>query len=299
MRVQLAIAALVSLGTTSALAAGAGGGASLPSASAPSYDPAAEYAKGVEAYQAADYKAADKAFRKVLAAVPRDGAALLFAGMTKTALGDYKAAAKTLEKAVKVDPQSIPARREYAIALKKLGDARAEAELADLKARATSCADTCPQANDLKTAISAVEATSASAPTAALTQPPAMMLAGSSAGDSAYRGAVALINQGQYTAAIAELRAAAEAFGPHPDVLTYIGYSYRKLGQFDRAETYYRQALAIAPDHLGATEYYGELKAERGDIAGARAMLAKLERQCRFGCIEAEDLRRWIDARAG
>jgi tetratricopeptide (TPR) repeat protein len=297
MRLQLTIVALVALGTAPAFAAGGGGGA-MPSSSAPAYDPSAEYAKGVEAYQAGDYKAADKAFKKVLTVVPRDGAALLFAGMTKTALGDYKAAAKTLEKAVKIDPNSIPARREYAIALKKLGDARAETELADLKARAATCADTCPQANDLKTAISAVETASASAPTAMLGTPPASMVAGSGAGDAAYRAAVALINQGQYAAAIADLRAAADAFGPHPDVLTYIGYAYRKQGQFDRAETYYQQALAVAPDHIGATEYYGELKAERGDIAGARAMLAKLERQCQFGCIEAEDLRRWIDARA-
>ncbi len=297
MRLQLGAAVFLALGAASAQAAGSGGGMSMPSASAPAYDPTADYAKGVEAFKAGDYKTADKAFRRVVTAVPKDVAALLFAGMTKTALGDFKAAAKTLERAAKIDPQSIPVRREFAIALKKLGDARADAELAELKARAGSCAESCPQAEDLKTAISAVEAATAATPVAAL--PPETMLAGQGAGDAAYRGAVALINEGRYAAAIAQLRDAADAFGPHPDVLTYIGFAWRKLGEFDRAETYYRQALAIAPDHLGATEYYGELKAERGDIAGARAMLAKLEAQCRFGCIEAEDLRRWIDARAG
>ncbi len=297
MRLQLGAAVFLALGAASAQAAGSGGGMSMPSASAPAYDPTADYAKGVEAFKAGDYKTADKAFRRVVTAVPKDVAALLFAGMTKTALGEFKAAARTLERAAKIDPQSIPVRREFAIALKKLGDARADAELAELKARAGSCAESCPQAEDLKTAISAVEAATAATPVAAL--PPATMLAGQGAGDAAYRGAVALINEGRYAAAIAQLRDAADAFGPHPDVLTYIGFAWRKLGEFDRAETYYRQALAIAPDHLGATEYYGELKAERGDIAGARAMLAKLEAQCRFGCIEAEDLRRWIDARAG
>jgi hypothetical protein len=35
---------------------------------------------------------------------------------------------------------------------------------------------------------------------------------------------------------------------------------------------------------------------ERGDLAGAQRMLAKLERVCRFGCAEADELRRWIDA---
>jgi hypothetical protein len=54
--------------------------------------------------------------------------------------------------------------------------------------------------------------------------------------------------------------------------------------------------LAIAPRHRGALEYYGELKVERGDLAGARRMLARLDRACSFGCAEAEELRRWIDA---
>jgi Flp pilus assembly protein TadD len=91
------------------------------------------------------------------------------------------------------------------------------------------------------------------------------------------------------------LKAAQQVFGPHPDVLTYTGYTYRKLHQYDKAEAYYRQALAIAPNHVGATEYYGELMVVRGDMAGARRMLAKLETVCTFGCVETEDLRRWID----
>ena len=51
----------------------------------------------------------------------------------------------------------------------------------------------------------------------------------------------------------------------------------------------------VAPNHKGATEYFGELKVERGDLAGARQMLARLETICHFGCAEAEELRRWID----
>ena len=67
------------------------------------------------------------------------------------------------------------------------------------------------------------------------------------------------------------------------------------MAKFDRAEIYYNRALAIAPDHIGAIEYYGELKVERGDIDGARAHLARLENLCNFGCYEAEELRVWID----
>ena len=116
-------------------------------------------------------------------------------------------------------------------------------------------------------------------------------------GDGAYVRAVSLINEHRYQDALAALDRAQAAFGPHPDILTYSGYVWRKLGRLDEAERYYRAALAIAPSHRGATEYYGELKVIEGDMAGARALLARLDRQCAFGCAEAEDLRRWIDAR--
>ena len=298
---RVVLAGAMALLTVAAQASGGGGGGggfSGPSASVPSYDPAAEYAKGIAAYKAGDFKTADIAFRKVIAAAPRDPAALLLSGLSRAGTGDLKGAAKTYEKALKIDPDAIPARREHAITLIKLGNRDAGGvDLAILKARAATCGDSCPQAADLKAAITAVEATAG--PTASPSLPPPALMAGATAGDAAYLAAVGLINQGRYADAIADLQAARAAFGPHPDVLTYIGFSYRKLGQYNRAEGYYRAALAIAPHHRGATEYYGELKAERGDLKGARAMLARLETQCRFGCIEAEDLRRWIDARAG
>lgn len=79
-------------------------------------------------------------------------------------------------------------------------------------------------------------------------------------------------------------------------MLTYLGFAHRKLRRYETAETYYRAALAAAPDHRGATEYYGELMAERGDFEGAERMLARLELGCDFGCAEADELRRWIEA---
>jgi tetratricopeptide (TPR) repeat protein len=295
--------ALVLLSSPAFAAGGGGGGgySAAPSQSTPAYDPAAEYQKGVAAYQANDFKGADRALRRVLAVAPRDSAALLLSGLAKVGMDDLKGAAKAFQKALKVDPEAVAPRRENAMVLRRLGDAAgADAELAVLKSHAASCAEACSQAADLKAAIIAVEASASmgSTPAAALALP-GPMLAGAAAGDTAYFAAVELINEGRYADAIARLTAARDALGPHPDVLTYIGYSWRKLGEFERAEGWYRAALAIAPTHRGATEYYGELMAERGDISGARAMLAKLDAQCRFGCIGAEDLRRWIDARAG
>jgi tetratricopeptide (TPR) repeat protein len=120
------------------------------------------------------------------------------------------------------------------------------------------------------------------------------MFASDRSGDQAYLEAVGLINEHRYEAAIASLHQAEKAFGPHPDVLTYLGFSYRKLKRYDLAESYYLAALRIAPHHRGAIEYYGELKVERGDIAGARQNLAMLDQICSFGCFEGEELRRWI-----
>jgi Tfp pilus assembly protein PilF len=107
---------------------------------------------------------------------------------------------------------------------------------------------------------------------------------------------VSLINEKRYDDAIVSLNKSRESFGPHPDILTYLGFANRKLKRFDVAEDYYRQALSTAPDHRGAKEYFGELMVERGDLASAKAMLASLDAQCRFGCAEAEELRLWVSA---
>ncbi len=281
-----------------ATAAGSGGGGgSMPSSSAPSYDPAAEYRKGVEALQASKFSEAAKAFGRVVDAAPKNGYAHYMLGLAKAGQDDLKAARKAYEKAVRLDANMVPARREFGVTLAKLGDvAKAQAQLDELKARDASCAGSCPQSADLKAAVGAVEAAMAAQPTAQLGGPPSLLFASAAVGDGAYLDAVALVNEGRYAEAIDSLKRAEAAFGPHPDVLTYLGFAHRKLGRFDVAEGYYRAALAAAPAHRGATEYYGELKVERGDLAGARAMLARLETLCRFGCAEAEELRRWIDA---
>ena len=44
-----------------------------------------------------------------------------------------------------------------------------------------------------------------------------------------------------------------------PNVLNYLGFTSRKLGDFEEGERYYLQGLAIEPDHIGINEYLGEL----------------------------------------
>ena len=271
---------------------GGGGGGDMPSMSAPTYDPAAEYVKGVEALNASKFKDAERALARVVSALPQNAEAWRLLGLANAGQNDLKGARRAYEKAVKLEPDNIEARRGLGVALGGLKDAKAQAQLDWLKARAQACG-TCGDAPALATAVTAVESAMAGAAVAASGS---LLLAGPAAGDRAYLTAVSLINERRYDEALASLAAAREALGPHPDILTYQGYTWRKKGQPDQAEAYYRQALAIAPDHRGATEYYGELKVERGDLAGARVMLARLDRICAYGCAEAEELRRWIDA---
>jgi tetratricopeptide (TPR) repeat protein len=298
LKAFLLATAILGLGG-SALAAGSGGGGGspMPSASGPTYDPAAEYARAVAALKAKDYKAAARAASHVTEVAPKsvDGWRLL--GAARSGGEDWKGARKAYERAVKVDPDDAMSHAGLGLALANLKDPKAQDQLNWLQAKAQACGDACPEAGSLKALTGAVQGaiagTEAPKPGAALEG--SMLFAGPAAGDAAYVKAVSLINDRRYDDALASLAQAEEVFGPHPDVLTYQGYTWRKKGDYDRAERYYRQALAIAPGHRGATEYYGELKVERGDMAGAKTLLARLDKICAYGCAEAEELRRWVD----
>ena len=270
---------------------GGGGGMDMPSAG-PAYDPAADYQKGVAALQAKDYAVADRAFGRVLNVQGRDAPTLYMSGSAKLGTGDLKGARKAFEKSLKYGPDNLLAQRDYAVTLVRLGETDlAKAQLAALTARVAACGAGC-DAGQLTEAVAAVEAALGGAAAA----PAAGAALGPAAGDRAYLAAVALINAARYPEALASLRAAHAAVGPHPDVLTYIGYTHRKLGDSVAARSWYDAALTVAPAHRGALEYYGELRVEQGDLRGARALLARLDTACAFGCAEAEELRRWVDA---
>jgi Flp pilus assembly protein TadD len=266
----------------------------MPSVTAPEYDPVQEYQRGTAAFQAGKFKDAASHFEHVTEVQPRVATGWYMLGLSRSAVGDVKGAAHAYEKSVKIDPDPIGPHRDFAVSLAKLKQTdKASAQLEVLKTRATACNDTCPQAADLKAAIAAVEAVMSS-PTAEAAAA-GLIFATTGAGDATYVRAVSLINERRYNEALAALSEAQKVFGPHPDILTYQGYVWRKLGALDKAESFYRAALAVAPNHRGASEYYGELKVIRGDLTGARMMLARLDKQCQFGCAEAEELRRWID----
>ncbi|MEM8785890.1 MAG: tetratricopeptide repeat protein [Pseudomonadota bacterium] len=102
--------------------------------------------------------------------------------------------------------------------------------------------------------------------------------------------AVQLIGKERYTRAARVLDRVVDQEPNNADAWNLLGFSLRKSGKLDRAETAYQQALALDPAHRGALEYYGELHLMRGDKAGALALLDRLAKACPEGCEERTEL---------
>ena len=76
-----------------------------------------------------------------------------------------------------------------------------------------------------------------------------------------------------------------------PDILNYLGYSYRKVGDFLMAEIYYEQGLVIDSEHIGINKYLGELYVETNRIDKAKERLEVLK-NCK--CEEFKELQNLI-----
>ena len=81
----------------------------------------------------------------------------------------------------------------------------------------------------------------------------------------------------RFNDAIKFLTIANKEFPNEPDILNYLGYSLKKVGDFAMAEIYYEQGLAINPEHVGINEYLGELYVETNRINKAKERLAVLK----------------------
>jgi tetratricopeptide (TPR) repeat protein len=295
--VLLAAATAALLAQTPALAAGGGGsgGGGSPTASGSGVDPAKRYAQGLEFLKAQNYKQAEKAFDDVLDVAGKDANANFMMALAQVGQQDFTNARKFLRNAVKHDANHAMARGWLGAVEARQGDAGKAAEqktaLEGLKAK---CAATCAETAAINAAIAQIDAAIAN-PSAPMQLSGAMThFASARDGDAAYLQAAGLINEGRYDDALWSLRAAGVALGPHPDVLTYQGFANRKLSNYDVAISYYSAALKLDPEHRGANEYLGEFYVETGQLAKANAQLVRLERICKFGCEEAEALRRWI-----
>ncbi|OYY65715.1 lipopolysaccharide assembly protein LapB [Sphingomonas sp. 28-62-11] len=293
--------ALIATAAMLGAASGGGGGGSVgmdaPSSTTPVYDPVIEYQKGRAALDQKNFKDASKHFGHVLSVDPRNANSHYLQGMALVGLGNAKKAAGAFEKATKYDARLTPAFQQLGVARARLGEMdKAKVARDALAQKLAECGETCSTAGELKAAIAAIDEAIAAGPQARIDTRLPAAFAHPADGDRSYLAAARLINQRRFGAAIDSLDDALKSSGPHPDVLTYLGFANRKLGNHATAERYYQAALAIAPTHRGALEYYGELKVERGDLAGARRHLALLDQACSFGCHQAEELRRWIRA---
>ncbi|NOX82813.1 MAG: tetratricopeptide repeat protein [Alphaproteobacteria bacterium] len=307
--IALAIVLSVGLGLTGlAHAAGSSGGGSLPQQSRPQINPEQSYRDGVAALSAGDYKTAEKKFGEVLSVSRKHAEANYYMGLAKVGRGKHKASVRYFERAIKYRPGFVEAHEQLALAFVTLGKTDdAQEQLSAMRAISENCADaTCDGAyrQRIGAAIATVEAalgigegdTVSFIPNTA-PQFSMLALAPRAVGAERYGDAVKLINQQRFAEAVSELYRAQAIIGPHPDILNYLGFAHRKLGKFDRAQDYYAAALELDPDHLGATEYLGELYLELGEIKKARRQLAKLDRLCAFGCAQYEDLARLIEVK--
>ncbi|HEV2653254.1 MAG TPA: tetratricopeptide repeat protein [Rhizomicrobium sp.] len=113
-----------------------------------------------------------------------------------------------------------------------------------------------------------------------------------------YSAAVRLIRHEKYAEAIPHLDAAL-ADRPHSaDVLNYLGYTHRMIGDYTASLDYYKRALAINPDHKGVHEYLGELYLQMHDMPSAQHELETLASLCPSGCDERDTLTKAISAYA-
>ena len=77
-----------------------------------------------------------------------------------------------------------------------------------------------------------------------------------------------------------------------PDTLNYLGFTTRKLGDYENGEKYYLMGLEIDPNHKGINEYLGELYVTTNRLALAKERLKVLE-SC--NCEEYAELKDIID----
>jgi len=96
-----------------------------------------------------------------------------------------------------------------------------------------------------------------------------------------------------FKSAVENLTKAVQENPNDADAHTMLGYSYRKLGTFDKSMEHYQMALKIDSSHRSAHEYLGELYLEMNQPANAEKQLQVLKKACPFfgKCEEYDDLK--------
>ena len=76
-----------------------------------------------------------------------------------------------------------------------------------------------------------------------------------------------------------------------PDVANYLGYTARKLGDYELSRVWYERALASDPQHVRTWQYYGMWQVEQGNMLKAADFLEKIRLICGTDCKEYQDLK--------
>lgn len=107
---------------------------------------------------------------------------------------------------------------------------------------------------------------------------------------------LALIEDGNYESAIDRLHDELDVDPDNPDIMSLLGFSYRKTRNFEDALTFYEWALKAEPEHKGANEYLGELYLETNQFDKAMHQLEILDSLCSSDCKEYSKLKKAIDS---
>lgn len=116
--------------------------------------------------------------------------------------------------------------------------------------------------------------------------------------DPDYRQARLWIEEKNFPPAIEKLNALLQRQPNSPVLLNWLAFSHRKLKNYPVSKQYYDAALMRDPTFLPALEYQGEWFIETGDLASAKANLAKLATLC-GRCHEWQDLNEAIQRAEG
>lgn len=114
--------------------------------------------------------------------------------------------------------------------------------------------------------------------------------------NSDYQAGVRAVKKHDWTTAINHLEKAVKSDPQNADAWNYLGYSYRKSGNLNKAFPAYERALSLDPNHKGAREYLGEAYLQAGNLPKAQAELDKLIQICGQNCEQTNDLKKAIAA---
>lgn len=123
----------------------------------------------------------------------------------------------------------------------------------------------------------------------------AFAVSGNYSSDFDFRPVMQMIDQGRFHDAIDELHYELDYDPDNADIMSLLGFSYRKTQNYDDAMTFYEWALHAKPDHLGANEYLGELYLETDRLDKAERQLEILSNICPSDCKEYDTLKNAIN----